>query len=80
MIKSIAAARATLVVDNATSYCDELPAGLVLKLPPDLAAAAMRLRQAIEEDWVPDPDVKAAWKTAFSAIKARFVPDLLATV
>lgn len=80
LIKSIAAARATLVVDNATSYCDELPAGLVLKLPPDPATAAMRLRQAIEENWVPDPDVKAAWKTAFSAIKARFVPDLLATV
>lgn len=78
LVKSIACARAVVVADNASSYCDELPDGLVLKLSNIPTAAAVELRQAVASDWAPDARCKAAWVADFAKTQSSFVPDLLA--
>ncbi|MHB8981048.1 hypothetical protein [Thiobacillus sp.] len=80
LVKSIACARAVVVVNNPTSYCDELPDGLVLKLPWTPAAAAVELRHAIEGDWRPDAKVKSSWLAGFAKGEQGFVPNLLDAV
>jgi len=78
LVKSIACARAVVVVSNSSSYCDELPDGLVLKLSKAPSVAATELRQAVGSDWMPDADIKAAWVADFAKKKSSFVPGLLA--
>lgn len=78
LVKSIACARAVVVVNNLTSYCDELPDRLVLKLSGIPAAAVAELRHAIASDWIPDADIKAAWLAGFAKTQSGFVPGLLA--
>jgi hypothetical protein len=77
LVKSIVCAAAVAVVNNPTSYCDELPDGVVLKLsvPPD--AAAKELQRACESGWYPDANIRARWINEFSQKKTAFVPDLL---
>lgn len=77
LVKSIACASAVVVVDNPTSFCDELPDGLVLKLSATPADAAAELRHAVESDWHPDAAVKARWLAGFAKNKQGFVPGLL---
>lgn len=77
LVKSIACARAVVVVNNPTSYCDELPDGLVLKLSATPDAAAAGLRNAVESDWRPDVDIKVHWLAGFAKNKLSFVPELL---
>lgn len=77
LVKSISCARAVIVVHNPTSYCDELPDGLVLKLSATPAVAAVELRHAVENDWHPDADIKAQWLAGFAKNKLGFVPALL---
>lgn len=78
LVKSIACARAVVVVSNPSSYSDELPGGLVLKLSGAPADAAAELRQAVECDWAPDAGIKAAWLADFAKTQSSFVPGLLA--
>lgn len=78
LVKSIACARAVVVVNNPTSYCDELPDGLVFKLSSNPAVAAAELRHAIASDWVPDAEIKAAWLADFAKTRSGFVSGLLA--
>lgn len=77
LVKSIAGAKAVAVVENPTSYCDELPAELVLKLSPSPHIAAAELRRALDSDWQPDKAVKSLWLDRLSKNKQSFVPDLL---
>jgi hypothetical protein len=77
LIKSIACAEAVAVVDNPTSFCDELPGEVVLKLPAHPSAGAEELRRACEIGWRPDTDVRARWLSEFAKSKNSFVPDLL---
>jgi len=80
LVKSIVTAEAVVVVENATSFSDELPDGLCLKLPTDHDAAARALRAAYERGWRPDREVRLKWIADFSSLKQSFVPDLLAAL
>lgn len=77
LVKSIAYGSAVVVVENPTSFCNELPDGLVLKLPADCHEAAMVMREAIMTDWRPNEAVKAEWLREFARTKDRFVQRLL---
>ena len=77
LVKSIACAVAVAVVDNPTSFCDELPEGVVLKLSAHPSAGARELMRACENGWLPDTDIKARWLSEFAKSKDSFVPDLL---
>lgn len=78
LVKSIACARAVVVVNNPTSYCDELPEGLVLNLPSAPSAAATELRNAITSDWLPDAEIRSDWLTDFPNMRSGVIPGLLA--
>jgi len=77
LVKSIACANAVAVVNNSTSFSDELPSGLVFKLSEDPATAAVELRRASERDWRPDCNVKTKWLAEFCEKRNSFVPDLI---
>lgn len=77
LVKSIVCAEAVAVVDNATSFCDELPEQIVLKLQARPAAAAEELRRACKSGWRPDAGKRALWIDEFAKIKDSFVPDFL---
>lgn len=77
LVKSIACAEAVAVVDNPSSYCDELPAGMVLKLSAHPVAAAEELKQACGNGWKPDDGIRARWLGEFAKTKEGFVPDML---
>jgi len=78
LVKSIASARAVIVVDNPTSFSDELPNGLLVKLSGSLPDAAAELRHAIASDWRPDPAVKTLWLADFAKVHSVFLRRLLA--
>lgn len=77
LVKSIICARAVAVVDNPTSYCDELSPHVVLKLSADPAIGAEELRQACRDEWQPDLGMRARWIEEFAQAKEVFVPRLL---
>ncbi len=77
LIKSVVTARAVGVVDNPTSYCSELPDGLVLRLPSDPQKAANVLKDALDRRWAPSFTLKQAWIEEFSGLRNSFVPSLL---
>lgn len=77
LVKSIACARAVLVVDNKTSFSDELPDGLVLKLPCSPSDAALALINSIKNNWSPDSNARNRWLESFSDSRSAFVTNLL---
>lgn len=77
LVKSIVCAAAVAVVDNPTSFCDELPEDVVLKLPADQVDGADCLRRACREAWRPDVVARARWIEKFAKMEEGFVPDLL---
>lgn len=77
LVKSICCSKAVAVVNNLTSFSDELPDGLVLKLPLDPLAAAEILKCAVSNDWIPDPSVKQEWVRNFKKIKNSFFYNLV---
>lgn len=77
LVKSVACAGAVMVVDNPTSFCDELPDGVVLKLPALPQAGAERLKHAYESNWRPDTGARTRWLDEFSGNKREFVSSLL---
>ena len=76
LVKSIVWAAAVAVIGNPTSFCDELPEDVVLKLPADQVAGAERLRRACQA-WRPDVGARERWIEKFARMKDGFVPDLL---
>lgn len=77
LVKSIACAKAVMVVSNPTSYCQELPDGVVLKLSPLPQAGAEELRHACEHNWQPDAEARARWLDEVAGNRREFVPALL---
>ena len=77
LIKSIACAKAVVVVNNSTSFCDELPGEMVLKLSVKPEDGATELRHACLSGWHPDAGIRARWLDEFAKLKDDFVPALL---
>lgn len=77
LVKSIACAEAVAVVNNPTSFCDELPRDVVLKLSAEPSAGAEELMSAYTGGWRPKADARARWLDDFMKNKDGFVPDLL---
>ncbi|WP_020485682.1 hypothetical protein [Methylomonas sp. MK1] len=77
LVKSIVCANAVVVVDNRTSFCDELPEGVVLKLSADPMTGAEELKRACASNWSPNTDVRAQWINEFALKKINFVSDLI---
>ena len=77
LVKSILYGGAVAVVDNPTAFADELPDGLVLRLPPDPAAAAAVLVRQKEAGWSPDPETRKAWLSRFRAENRDMVGAML---
>ena len=80
LVKSIAVAGAAAVVENRSAYADELPNGLVLRLPKDAGAAAAVLEEALRSGWQPDADVKRAWLDELRLLRENFLNRLIASV
>lgn len=80
LIKSIAVAPSTAVVQNRSAYADELPDDLVLKLPAEPEQAAARLEEALRDGWQAAPEAKTAWFCELAAQRQRFLDRLLGAV
>ncbi len=77
LVKSIVCARGVIVAENLSSFCDELPNGLVLKISAIPKFAAQDLRKAIECNWLPDESIKSVWISDFRNLQSNFVKKLL---
>ncbi len=75
LVKSIAHAPATAVVEDSLSFVRELPEGLVLKLPRDVSAAADRLRQ--HWPWRVDRRLRDQWVRSFQATNSGLLERLV---
>lgn len=75
LVKSIAHAPATAVVADSHGFVGELPDGLVLGLPSDVAAAAERLRN--HWPWRVDRVVRDAWVRSFMASNSGLLERLV---
>ncbi len=80
LIKTIATAAATAVVENASAFADELPRGLVCVLPRDPWLAAQALEHALREGWHPDPGMKQAWIHSLPTARHKFLDRLFGAV
>ena len=80
LVKSIAVARTTAVVENRSAYADELPQGLILRLPQDLEAAARILEDALQSRWQPEQQTKYAWLDELRMQRGNFLNRLIASV
>jgi hypothetical protein len=78
LVKSIAHAPATAVVADSYGFVGELPEGLVLRLPADVAAAADHLRQCWP--WRVDRVVRDAWVRSFTASNSGLLERLVGSV
>lgn len=75
LVKSIAHAPATAVVADSHGFVGELPDGLVLGLPSDVAAAAERLRK--HWPWRGNRVVRDAWVRSFTASNSGLLERLV---
>ena len=80
LIKSIAMARAVIVVKNQTGYMKELPENLILKLPPDPLEASHELVAAINKGWSPDYSTRKNWLDKFVAEQKLFSDRLTRSI
>lgn len=77
LVKSLVFANAVVVIDNKTSYCDELPEDIVLKLSEDPIKGASELLIAHKNGWAPDPHKREEWLKSFSSYKIKFIKSLI---
>lgn len=77
LVKSIAHAPATAVVAAPFTFQEQLPEGLVLRLPADVHHAAAVLRQ--NESWRPDPALRESWIRSFTAANGNILEKLVGT-
>jgi hypothetical protein len=80
LVKSIAIARAVLVVENGTSFSREIPNSVVLHLSPNIVTASLQLNEACLGCWAPDIEARARWLQEFSSNKEEFAVRLLTCV
>jgi hypothetical protein len=76
-VKSIAHAPTTAVVAEPFTFQEQLPDGLVLRLPPDVNLAAAMLRR--NESWRPDPALRDSWIESFTAANVNILEKLMET-
>lgn len=79
LIKSLVVAPRVAVVANNTSFSDEIPDGLLLRLPSDPAKAAIALMMAKESRWAPDAVKKREWLRSFKLRGDTFAARLFDT-
>lgn len=77
LVKSIAHAPATAVVAVPFTFQEELPDGLVLRLPADVKHAAAVLRR--NESWRPDPALRESWIRSFTVANGNILERLVGT-
>lgn len=77
LVKSLLCADAVAVVQNPTSFSDELTEEMVLKLPADPESASKVLSEAVLKKWKPDRHVMLNWINAFSKNKSEFFTRLI---
>lgn len=77
LVKSIAHAPATAVVASAFAFSEELPDGLVLRLPADIGDAATMLRTHAE--WRPRAALRTDWLKSFAARNTGILETLAHT-
>jgi hypothetical protein len=65
LVKSIGAARAVAVVDNLTAFSNEIPEGMLLRLPGKPDRAAKVLKEALACNWEPNSDALNEWFASF---------------
>lgn len=75
LVKSIAHSPATAVVVDSHGFVGELPRGLVLRLPSEVAGAADRLRQ--HWPWQVDDTLRDAWVKSFTASNSNLLQRLV---
>jgi hypothetical protein len=77
LIKSIILAEGVIVVRNSTSFCDELPDGVVLKVSSDPKLGGNEIIDAFKNNWHPDPQALDHWQSDFLKIKNSFFEDFI---
>ncbi|MBN1999836.1 hypothetical protein JW935_19930 [candidate division KSB1 bacterium] len=80
LVKSIVTGSAVAVVDEPTAFAQELPGQLVLKLPQDVAKAAVFLTDRIKEKWFPAERVRQEWFDLFKQNNARLLHRLIQVI
>lgn len=76
LVKSLLCADAVAVVQNPTSFSDELPEEIVLKLSAEPEAASKLLNDAVLNKWRPDRSVMIDWIESFEKNKTNFFSKL----
>jgi hypothetical protein len=77
LVKSIAHAPATAVVASSFAFSEELPDGLVLRLPADIGAAATMLRT--HAGWQPSAALRTDWLKSFASRNTGILETLAHT-
>ena len=77
LVKSIAHSPATAVVAAPFTFQEELPNGLVLRLPADVSQAAGVLRQ--NESWRSDSALRESWIKSFTVANGNILEKLVGT-
>jgi hypothetical protein len=77
LVKSLCLARNVVVVDVPTAFSAELPAGLVLKLPPDPDRAAAELLAAGQRGVSIPESIRGPWREQFVRTQRGIVNRLL---
>lgn len=80
LIKSIMFGRAAARINITSAYGDELPEGLILDLDPDPVKAAAQLGSALENNWMPDRELRESWLNQFKQENFDLLGKLLRTV
>jgi hypothetical protein len=77
LVKSIAHAPATAVVSSSFAFSQELPDGLVLRLPADIGDAATMLRAHV--GWQPSAALRTGWLKSFASRNTGILETLAHT-
>jgi hypothetical protein len=77
LVKSIAHAPATAVVASSFAFSEELPDGLVLRLPADIGDAATMLRT--RAGWQPSAALRTEWLKSFASRNTGILETLAHT-
>ena len=77
LVKSIAHAPATAIVASSFAFSQELPDGLVLRLPADIGGAAAMLRGHV--GWQPRAALRASWLKSFASCNMGILETLTRT-
>jgi hypothetical protein len=79
LVKSLVISNAVAVVNAEGSYSEELPDGLLIKLPKDAKQAAKILKEAVKQKWQTDKTIKKEWIQDFES-KNRKTMDAIKNI